>query len=155
MLNWSYQSCFYFLRVALRLLVLNTIFLCLPSVACLSIWKASKLFQTLHKVYMVPVVTCSIAVFVVNYFVYSVYRYFQCEPTFGLFAPLHKIVRSSLPLPIRLQTQLQPENDLQNTLGALGSDSSLNSVASTLSGSSLTPKPATTSTSQVSLVVFA
>lgn len=76
-------------------------------------------------------------------------RYFQCEPTFGLFAPLHKIVRSSLPLPIRLQTQLQPENDLQNTLGALGSDSSLNSVASTLSGSSLTPKPATTNTSQI------
>jgi len=98
---------------------------------------------------LVHVHVASIAEFVVNY-VYSVHRYFQCEPTFGLFAPLHKIVRSSLPLPNRLQTQLLPENELQNTLGALGSDSSLNSVASTLSGSSLTPKPASTSTSQVS-----
>lgn len=76
-------------------------------------------------------------------------RYFQCEPNFGLFAPLHKVAISSLPLPPRLQPQPPQGNDVQNSLGALGSNSSINSVSSTLSESSSTPKPSTLSTSQV------
>ncbi|XP_027052096.1 CAP-Gly domain-containing linker protein 1-like [Pocillopora damicornis] len=76
-------------------------------------------------------------------------RYFQCEPNFGLFAPLHKVAISSLPLPPRLQPQPPQGNDVQNSLGALGSNSSINSVSSTLSESSSTPKPSTLSTSQI------
>jgi len=76
-------------------------------------------------------------------------RYFQCEPNYGLFAPLHKVAVSSLPLPARLQKQTTQENDTQNALVTLGSNSSISSVTSTQSGSSLTPKPAATSTSQV------
>ena len=78
-------------------------------------------------------------------------RYFQCEPNFGLFAPLHKVVLSSLPLPARLQNQTQQENDARKSLGTLGSNSSLSSITSPQSVSSPTPKPTSTSTSQVML----
>ncbi|PFX23382.1 CAP-Gly domain-containing linker protein 1-like isoform X2 [Stylophora pistillata] len=76
-------------------------------------------------------------------------RYFQCEPNFGLFAPLHKVAKSSLPLPPRLQAQLPQGNDVQNSLGALGSNSSINSVSSTLSEASSTPKLSALNTSQI------
>lgn len=79
------------------------------------------------------------------------FRYFQCEPNFGLFAPLHKVVLSSLPLPARLQNQTQQENDARKSLGTLGSNSSLSSTTSPQSVSSPTPKPTSTSTSQVML----
>ncbi|XP_068748455.1 CAP-Gly domain-containing linker protein 1-like isoform X2 [Montipora capricornis] len=71
-------------------------------------------------------------------------RYFQCEPTYGLFAPLHKVVVSSLPLPARYQAQSLQEIDTQN----FGSSSSLSSVNSATSGSSFTPKAASPSTLQ-------
>ena len=79
------------------------------------------------------------------------FRYFQCEPNFGLFAPLTKVAKSSLPLPPRLQAQLPQGNDVQNSLGALGSNSSINSVSSTLSEASSTPKLSALNTSQVTV----
>lgn len=107
-----------------------------------------KIFPILHctiqKIHPLRVCMCSLS----SSFSF---RYFQCEPNFGLFAPLHKVVLSSLSLPARLQNQTQQENDARKSLGALGSNSSLSSITSTQSVSSPTPKPTSTSTSQVML----
>ncbi|XP_044171153.1 CAP-Gly domain-containing linker protein 1-like [Acropora millepora] len=75
-------------------------------------------------------------------------RYFQCEPMYGLFAPLHKIVVSSLPLPARYQSQSQQEDEMLDSVNTFGSCSSLSSISSALSGSSFALKALSPSTSQ-------
>ena len=68
---------------------------------------------------------------------------------YGLFAPLHKIVVSSLPLPARYQSQSQQEDEILDSVNTFGSCSSLSSISSALSGSSFALKAVSPSTSQV------
>lgn len=68
---------------------------------------------------------------------------------YGLFAPLHKIVVSSLPLPARYQSQSQQEDEMLDSVNTFGSCSSLSSISSALSGSSFALKALSPSTSQV------
>ena len=85
-----------------------------------------------------------------NYIHLVTFRYFQCAPNYGLFAPLHKVTKSTLPGPGGKKQQQQQfpvsssQQDtvslMQNSVGALGSDSSVNSTTSTQSNTSLTRK---------------
>lgn len=72
---------------------------------------------------------------------------------YGLFAPLHKIVVSSLPLPARYQSQSQQEDEILDSVNTFGSCSSLSSISSALSGSSFALKAVSPSTSQVQYIL--